>query len=172
MSNLAVALLILAVVVIVIYYRNKNKNIIIPMPTALGPITIKAGQTYEISPDVKITYTTDGNVCLNYIYKGTIFTHCELIYHVDNNLSNHFVTINNSLAFNSYTGSPTDSFMQSSAHGFGIGFLADKMSDWVAKSNTDPNVKSTVYNDIVNSVRAKINTFEQPSFVVEEVVRR
>lgn len=150
----------LIVVAIIIYIIVKRRQIaVIPVPASLpwDSIILPGGQSLELSPNYKLTYTPDGNVCINYKYKNSTVNICEPLFN-NPTRDQSFTLIDHNLTFNSYLGNPTGKFNTTGSYGFGIGFLAEKVASAIVESTNDPADQQLIYNDIVGSLRSKIPT--------------
>lgn len=159
MNRYIIGLIILIIIICIVYYKRKQNQLVISVP--LNGIIIKRGQTIDISPNIKISYKPDGDICLNYKYKDTGYTHCETLYKPTNDSESLFAVIDSKLIFESYIGDPNGTYYMTNLSGFSIGLLAGKMSDAVYSVTHDDHDKTIVYNNIVNSVKNITHSTQQ-----------
>jgi hypothetical protein len=136
--------LVIAVIILIAIVLYKRKN------TTLNGIILLPDQSIDVSPNFKIFYKQDGDVCVNYRYNDSNLTHCEPILKPPDKSYKHFINIDRDLIFNSYVGDPNSIFYMTGTSGFGIGFLADKIAQ------IKPEAQNIIYNDIVNSLHSQI----------------
>lgn len=153
-GKLFIGLVVLAIIVVIIV-RQRNQISMIPDSLPSDSIILSQDSPLELSPNFKLAYTMDGNVCIDYKYKDAHSNFCQKIF--NNSMKEKaFVLIDSKLTFNSFLGDPAGQFNTTGGYGFGIGYLAEETANNIVKTTGQQSDKQVIYDEIVNALRSKI----------------
>lgn len=134
----------IVVIIIVIILIKRNKSVVVSEPLPKGALIVKIGETLSMTPNLKLSYTNSGDICLMYTANretNETYSRCEKIYDPSNDLTNSFTAFYNN-NFHSYTDNSTRT------NSFSLDYFVSNMA------GSNENLKNAIIAEFNNGLNS------------------